>query len=207
MKLKRKLLYSILLFTLSFSLLLAITLGWFHSNQKTVLSPISFYYSGVAFSLSKSADDNHDGVPDKDEENQTIYQPISSENIEISNLFPLARTEFKMDVSAGTRGGYFNVSFLGISAPSSPETDVADVLRIQYTDPITLALIDKPLSELMDENRDITLYTGYHITGTGDFMFSYTVYMDSQAGNEYKNKALTIDKALFFVSQNPIGGN
>ena len=168
-----------------------------------------FSYSGVAFNLSKSLDSDHNGVPDVDTNEEIVYSAISSENVEISNLFPMASIAFKMDVSAGTRGGYFNVVFVGFSAPDAltPTIDLADVLRIKYTDPITGQPVDKPFKEMMDFKRDVTLQSGYHITGNGDFTFEYTIYMDSLAGNEYKNKSIVIDKVVFNVTQeNQAGG-
>jgi len=203
LKRRRKVLYFILLFVLSFLILFAVSLGWFQTVKNNEIGGMTFYYSGVAFTLSKSADSDHNGVPDVDGSSNVVYTAISSENVEIRGLFPMASIAFKMDVSAGTRGGYFNVVFMGFSAPDvlTPTVDLADVLRIKYIDPITLQLVDKPFKEMMNSSRDVTLYSGYHITGNGDFTFKYTIYMDSQAGNEYKNKSIIIDKVVFNVTQ------
>ena len=102
-----------------------------------------------------------------------------------------------------TPGKYISIELSGLSAPgaSTPTVDVTKALRIKYIDPTTQQAVDKSLYEMMDSSRDVDLISDYQVEGDGNFTFCYTIYMDSAADSQYNNQTLTIDKAIFYATQ------
>jgi hypothetical protein len=199
---KKKLIYSVLLFILSAILLAELTLGWFSQIKENDLENITLSYNAVNISLSQGADVNLDGVPDEDE-NGIIYNVISAENIKISNIYPMYTTAYKANIGVTASGGYFNMVFKGISPPdeSTPLVDIARAMKIKYTDPSTNAPVDISLYELLDENRNAPIISSFHMDGNEELEFEFFIYMDGNAGNEYKNKTLNIEKIILSVTQ------
>ena len=206
--LKRKIVYAALLFALSALLLIAVTLGWFQSITVNQVNGISFYYPGVTFAFYQSVDANADGVPDVDGSGNIIYTMESPNKIVISNLYPMCSTAFKVVIGA-TPGKCISIELSGLSAPGAltPTVDVTKALRIKYIDPTTQQLVDKSLYEMMDSSRNISLISNYPVDANGNFTFCYTIYMDSAADNEYNNQTLTIDKAIFYATQEGSGSS
>jgi len=200
-KLKRKLIYSALLFALSFVLLLAVTLGWFQGALFNQISGLDFSYPGVNFSFFQSVDLNNDGAPDLDQGNNIIYASQDPTDVIISTIYPAQTTAYRVVIDASANSGTLNAVLKQLSPEDSQGIDVTKAMKIKYINPNTSQQVDTLLYNLLDGNRDITLFSNYTISGSGSFNFDYKIYMDPNAGNQYMDKDLVIGQIIFYLSQ------
>lgn len=191
-KARRKLIYSALLFALSVLLLLALTYSWMVRILMVNSGGVSLLVDKADITLSRSVDNNGDGLPDLDVNGGTVYLPTEDHEVVISRLFPGAGTAFRLEVTTGASGGSVTLRFLGVSAPTQGQPDPAAYLRLQYTDPSTGSPVDVPLASVLDANRNTTVLGAVHVTANTRFTFEYRFTFDGAAGNEYQSSQVSI---------------
>lgn len=200
---RKKLYLSILLFILSAFLLYQVSLGWFASIRQTNTDPFYLSNEAVNLYLYQGIDSDANGVPDTDENDEILYTVISSDNVVINNVYPLYTVAYKAYYQVTASGGYCNLSLTGLSLPNpqTPDVDITKAMRIKYTNPATSQVIDTLLFDVMDENRAVSVLSGYHLSGGESLSFQFSIYMDPAAGNQYKNQLFEINKIVLSVTQ------
>lgn len=209
----RNLFYSSALLLLAALLAVMLTLGWFQQVRTNQAGALETYAGGTVINRYVSADEDGDGVPDRDEEGEVIYENESGVTHLIENFIPGREIFFKIDIIPPLSGGEISGYLLGLTAPEEQDIgassyppghvfpDLADALRIEYYSPYAPSVkIDSALSALFTPGtRDIELFADFHRADDTPLSFIYRVYMPGTAGNAYQHKRLGIEKALFFV--------
>ena len=211
-KLKRKLIYSVLLFILSIALIIAFTLGWFNPRLANYFESLDLFYNGSDVLFYKTVDEDDDGYSDM-EDGELVFVKEDPVQI-ITYYYPGFEVTFKADIYPPRNGGYIRAALLGLDLPSEqdpPNTgntlDLADVMWVRYKDPNAPPEdpdVDVKMSDLILSGRDMDLFKNYHVTTDDMFVFTYTIYMHEDTEIEYSGMKLLIDKALFSVTSETI---
>ena len=209
---RKKLAYVIVLFLISFILLIAATLGWFVHSKINEVGSLALGHSSdhVNFFYSET------GGPED-------YHPESVRNFTFEYLFPMKPVYFRVDIVPLASGHKVSGELLSISQTlhiddtslaadgddENDDIDLADVLMVEYIDPHdtdpTPVPIVKSMKELFAEDtRDIVLFDEYIHTYAPEadpvYHFYYKIYMKADAGNEYQNLKISISYAKFTVT-------
>ena len=211
---KKKLLYVAMLFSISFILLIAATLGWFVHNKNNEVGVFAFGPSNSHVNFYYSEDD-------------TTYYPESPDHFTFQYLFPMKPLYFRVDIIPFASGHKVSGELLSISKtlhmdgtpldddgdPDNNDIDLADVLMIEYwdpNDPTATNPVSKSMAEFFAEvdavpdTRDIVLFENFVHTYAPEanplYRFHYKIYMKATAGDEYQNLKISITHAKFTVT-------
>ena len=205
---KKKLIFSALMLLLSFTVFLALTLGWLFAERRNV-DTVDLFYAGANYDFYFSTDKDGDGRPDVDGGGDVVYELKNDGTLIFKNYYPGVSTKFKMIVNPPKETKTLSVVFLNLSEPVFPDdVDYAKAFYIEYDDPVTSLHKNISLYDLMIEKgtlaqRDIIIFEKA-IGNDEEFIFDYTMYMHSGAGNIFQpeNAAgeFIIEKVIFSLS-------
>ena len=218
---KRQLAYPGIMIVILLVLCVALVFGWFAVNKHVGSQNPEVLSGGVLIEFFRSTDEDGDGRPDLDAQEKIIFVPEEPVS-EFFAFVPGEEVHFRVEITAHgrpvsgelrgltaasqqllyeqTRPVYGDTN--PAAAPVKTPVDLADVLWVKYTHPVTKAGVDCPLSGLFGvNNRDAVLFSEFGTPVNGMYEFTYIIYMPDTVTAVYMNRVLMIEEAIFFAAQ------